>query len=222
MGLADPQAPNIVRLRHSSPSAKTHVVGSAGSPVILKIQPKSKRREMNAPAKLAAIFLTGLAMYGCTRYIALTRADSVSTVSKAEPITVTVPDGASAIEQRTAAVVREEMVASGFNVTEKNPKIGMIVSVNRQVTNYGYDSINWTGWSTTTTPHNVNEVTMYLKAVRLDDPKKLSIWDLDTKTRVDMFGWYIHSIAKNALEFYGTSMGPTWITLDTGYKSLED
>ena len=167
------------------------------------------------------ILITALALTGCTQYIALTRADSVAPISKSEPITVMVPDGASAIEQRTANVVKEEMVTSGFNVTDKDPKIAMIVSVNRQVTNYGFDSINWTGWSTTTTPHNVNEVTMYLKAVRINDQKKLALWDLDAKTRVDMFNWYIHSLAKNSLGFYGMSMGPLWITLDTDYKSLD-
>ncbi len=84
---------------------------------------------MITATRLAVIAFAVFALHGCTRYIALTRADSVAPISKSEPITVTVPDGATATEQRTASVVREEMVASGFNVTDKNPKVAMIVSV---------------------------------------------------------------------------------------------
>lgn len=50
---------------------------------------------MIAVTRLVAIAIVVLALQGCTRYIALTRADSVAPISKVEPITVTFPDGAS-------------------------------------------------------------------------------------------------------------------------------
>lgn len=144
------------------------------------------------------------------------------TPSKGDPITVVLPDRATAAEQRAAAVVKEEMKANGFNVDEKNPKFHVIVGVNRQVTNYGHESISWVPGIVETTPHNVNESTLYLFVYRADDPRKLAVWDCSAKTRADMYQAYIHSLTQISLEFYGKTKEPEWEWLDTGYKVQDD
>jgi hypothetical protein len=169
--------------------------------------------------KQFVLLLIAVCLMGCTRTTAYIRTDATMDrqFSMKESISVGLPDHPSAIEQNMAKVLSEELKANGFNYTESESDIKMIVSVDRQTTNYGFVSTGNKWGVTTTNRVDVNEIFTYLTAYSTNDPNRGSIWNGMVKTRSDFFLYFPNSLIKLLLAQYGKN-SDWWENIDYTYK----